>query len=339
MKKISVKRTLALLIILLASLVTAQEELNIHLVGNDQIVVHTAIVIDAPVDVVWSVLTNFDDMADWSSSLQNIEGDISNGGSVTTSFLFQGNVLPIPHTLLYSEGEFFGWSDPLQSIANAKDHHIYKVEDLGNGTTKFIQSDAFIGETVQAEGQGTALFISGLYRTFNQELKAETESIYSILRPQEELDIRLVGDDQLAIHTSIVIDASAADVWTALTDFDAMSEWSSTFKGIEGKLVDGGQITAKFLFQGNVIPVPHTLILSEGEYYGWSDPMQSVVGASDYHIYKVEDLGNGTSRFIQSDTFTGENVQSKAGLDTALFATGLYKAFNAELKAEVEGRF
>lgn len=50
--------------------------------GDKSYQVYTEIIIDATPEEVWSVLTDFDQMSSWSSSLQTITGIFENGQDV-----------------------------------------------------------------------------------------------------------------------------------------------------------------------------------------------------------------------------------------------------------------
>lgn len=142
--------------------------------------VHTSILIDAPADEVWTVLTDFDAMASWSSdTLQTISGEIKDGGSVVVTFIYGVDdagapvVNEIPHTLIYEEGTQFGWSDPFpEAIGGGHDNHLYRVEACGEQTL-FVQSDAVVANAYAANIVSNLL---PLYQVFNADLKAAVEN-------------------------------------------------------------------------------------------------------------------------------------------------------------------
>lgn len=143
------------------------------------------------------------------------------------------------------------------------------------------------------------------------------------------------------VDTSILIDATPAEVWTTLTNFAAMTSWSSgTLQGMTGDIEDGGRVTISFIFgttedgAPNVMEIPHTLIYEEGSVFGWSDPFpEDIGGGHDNHLYRVEACGDQTL-FVQSDEIVG-NPYAASFVAQLL---PMYQAFNAELKAEVEGQ-
>ncbi|MEM7039979.1 MAG: SRPBCC family protein [Bacteroidota bacterium] len=50
-------------------------------------------------------------------------------------------------------------------------------------------------------------------------------------------------------HSDIIIDATPAEVWSVLTDFDTYPEWSYQFKEMRGEFKDQGKV--KVFFERN----------------------------------------------------------------------------------------
>lgn len=136
--------------------------------------VYTDIIINANPSEVWSVLTDFENMPNWSTTLQGISGNISNGGSVIATYLFDTLTFNAPHTLIYIEGQEFGWSDESNTYPGITDHHLFQVKACGN-QTRFIQSDQFIGSNPNISTLNLAQLIQGQYNIFNTDLKNEVE--------------------------------------------------------------------------------------------------------------------------------------------------------------------
>lgn len=161
--------------ILFADCTTEAEVGNITAINDEEAHVFTSIVIDATPNQVWSVLTDFESYSDWSSTFQGLEGDISNGGEVNALFpLEDGTIVEFPHSLIFTEGVSFGWSDPVLILPGIVDNHFYTVEFCGN-QTNFVQTDEFIGNNQNVPAIGLANALLPGYQTFNQELKAEVE--------------------------------------------------------------------------------------------------------------------------------------------------------------------
>ncbi len=149
------------------------------------------------------------------------------------------------------------------------------------------------------------------------------------------------GSDSHLVYTDIVVNISAADLWTVLTDFDNMPNWSSSFQGLTGDIRDGGEVTVTYIFPDPTTGEPtesqftRTLIYTEGERFGWSAPSVTFPGIVDNHIFRVEAISDCQSRFIQTDEFQGTNpIFSTEDLGNAALPS--YNQFNAELKAEGE---
>ncbi|MEM7654745.1 MAG: SRPBCC domain-containing protein [Bacteroidota bacterium] len=145
---------------------------------NDKREVFTQIEIAAPREKVWAVLTDFERMPEWSSSFQGIKGDFREGGKATSRFkapLGKKN-MEFEHTIIeFEEGVSFGWSDPL--MMGMSDHHLYRLEELPNGNTLFIQTDGVEGGATHFMGRLVTHNMKSMYLTFNQELKARVESL------------------------------------------------------------------------------------------------------------------------------------------------------------------
>lgn len=143
--------------------------------------VYTDIVINASVQEVWAVLTDWQKMPNWSTSFQGLSGDVSNGGQVVASFLNQGETIQIPHTLIYEEGVKFGWSEStgtpdMQPFGGFVDKHIFEVQAISDCQTRFIHSDEYVGEgNAVMNSEALANMMVTIYPLFNQELKAEVE--------------------------------------------------------------------------------------------------------------------------------------------------------------------
>ncbi|MGJ5620179.1 SRPBCC family protein [Sulfitobacter sp. MF3-043] len=142
--------------------------------------VDTSALINAAPEDVWTTLTDFDDVASWSTAtLQGMTGDIQDGGSVTITFIFgtdengEPNLMEIPHTLIYEDGQSFGWSDPFpEDNGGGHDNHLYRVEACGDQTL-FVQSDEIVDNPYAAN---FVVQLLPMYQTFNAELKAAVEN-------------------------------------------------------------------------------------------------------------------------------------------------------------------
>lgn len=178
---------------------------------------------------------------------------------------------------------------------------------------------------------------SALAAAISTPLPAETACDATMMHGS----IAQLSETHATVDTSVLINATPAEVWVTLTDFDAMANWSSgTLQGMTGEIEDGGRVTVTFIFgttedgAPNVMEIPHALIFEEGRVMGWSDPFpEDIGGGNDNHLYRVEACGDQTL-FVQSDEIVGNPYA--ANFVAQLLP--MYQTFNAELKAEVEGQ-
>lgn len=141
--------------------------------------VYTEVLIDAPPEKVWEVLTDFDRLSEWSNNLVGLEGDFRDGGQIMVSF----KAGPVTQKLqrevkFFEEGRSFGWSDPL--FSGLSDRHIYQVNATDDGKTLFVQTDHVKGAHVHIGyhiGHQLAMGMMHAYVEFNRRLKARVESM------------------------------------------------------------------------------------------------------------------------------------------------------------------
>lgn len=61
--------------------------------------------------------------------------------------------------------------------------------------------------------------------------------------------IAQVSATHATVHTSVLINATPAEVWATLADFDTMASWSTgTLQGMTGDIEDGGSVPITFIF-------------------------------------------------------------------------------------------
>ncbi len=142
--------------------------------------VFTEIEINASPEEVWSVLTDWDKLKEWSSSFIGISTDKLVKGETFVSYFknpLTGKAIELKHVCTdYEEGRKFGWSGNL--IGKAQDHHIYSLEPSEDGTTIFRQEDGLHGPHSHFLNFLTEHNMVAMYKKFNQELKNRVESLY-----------------------------------------------------------------------------------------------------------------------------------------------------------------
>lgn len=150
------------------------ESANVEKVSFSEFRIVTHIDIDAPVQEVWDTLTDWDNLASWSSSFVSLEGDFSDGGHVKVAFKVLGTTQNYEHDLIdFIDGERFAWSDPF--LLGMTDHHVYRVEGINGETTRFHQTDRAKGGATGFFGALVSRAMKNMYVGFNEELKTEVE--------------------------------------------------------------------------------------------------------------------------------------------------------------------
>jgi len=179
-----------------------------------------------------------------------------------------------------------------------------------------------------------------LLNSFRCRFAVDTELVPDgcLDRSRATSEVRTQEDGSLLVYTDIVIEATPAQVWEVLTDFESMPDWSSSFQGITGDVSDGGQATAIYLNEGAPQEFPHVLSWEEGRSFSWSDPLAFAPGIVDDHHFTVDRTDGSATLFVQTDQFTGDSTVFPASTLADLLS-GAYAQFNQELKAEVERRF
>lgn len=134
------------------------------------------------------------------------------------------------------------------------------------------------------------------------------------------------------IKTSITINASKEKIWKILTDFENYPEWNSFIKSVTGEVKVGNQIQIKL--QGMTFK-PIVLTFKENTELKWLGHLWFKGLFDGEHKFKLIDNGNGTTKFEQSENFSGILVK--------LFSKSLdndtkkgFEQMNKELKLRAE---
>lgn len=138
------------------------------------------------------------------------------------------------------------------------------------------------------------------------------------------------------IKASIIIDASPEQVWNALTDFENLKTWSSSFQGLSGRFEKNGNIEVIFksLFGQNKMK-KKLFQFEEGKSFGWTGIF--LLGMSDYHTHILKAISNGKTEFTQIDGLQG-GASFLLGKILEKQMQKSYGVFNQELKNFVESK-
>lgn len=108
--------------------------------------IRTEIIIDAPKETVWGVLTDFTNYPAWNPFIVNIEGELITGSKLTNTmlngdkrFVFRPKVLKvIPY-------RYFDWAGSLWVKGIFDGHHYFEIEELTPAQVKLSHGEYFSG--------------------------------------------------------------------------------------------------------------------------------------------------------------------------------------------------
>jgi hypothetical protein len=109
------------------------------------------------------------------------------------------------------------------------------------------------------------------------------------------------------LSTEIHIPAPREQVWAVLTDFAAYPQWSPTIQAISGALQVGSRLTVRILGPGNraATVAPTVLAVQPNHLLRWDAVLLHRGLLSGVHEFRLSDADEGSTRLIQSDTYTG----------------------------------
>jgi hypothetical protein len=143
---------------------------------------------------------------------------------------------------------------------------------------------------------------------------------------------------QRKIITQIDIEASPEEIWRHLTDFAAYPEWNPFISGIEGEVRAGSRLTVTMPQAGGkeMVFKPTLKKVEPGRNLVWLGRTFLPGLIDGEHSFVIEDRGDGTCRFFQSEAFTGFLVPYLPR-SLAKQTTLGFEMFNKVLKERAEG--
>jgi hypothetical protein len=138
------------------------------------------------------------------------------------------------------------------------------------------------------------------------------------------------------IETNIEINAPAVRIWALLTDFARMSSWNPFIKSISGNLAQGDRLSVYIAPPGKAGMrfKPTVLTVRPERELRWLGHLL-IPGVFDgEHYFLLEPIGEGRTRLVQGEKFSGLLVGLLSGTLSATEAG--FKAMNTALKREAE---
>lgn len=109
------------------------------------------------------------------------------------------------------------------------------------------------------------------------------------------------------IRTEITINATPEKVWAILTDFDKYKEWNPFIKSLEGNVKVGNQIKVVISPpDGSAMTFkPKVLVFESERELTWLGTLVFKGLFDGEHSFRLKANSNGTTTFIQSESFSG----------------------------------
>jgi hypothetical protein len=138
------------------------------------------------------------------------------------------------------------------------------------------------------------------------------------------------------LRREVEIDAPPERVWAVLTGFAAYPEWNPFIRRISGELREGARLEVRIEPpEGRAMTFKPTVRAVEANReLRWLGRLFLPRAFDGEHSLRIEPLGDGRSRFVQSERFSGLLVGLLKGA-LAKTETG-FEQMNSALKAQAE---
>jgi hypothetical protein len=139
------------------------------------------------------------------------------------------------------------------------------------------------------------------------------------------------------LTTEVYIRASHDRVWRILADFARYPEWNPFIKGIEGNPKVGKRIKVLLTPPGTraLALSPRVLVFTAGKELRWIGHLLFPGLFDGEHSFRLTDLGDGRTRFVQEERFTGILIPFLSKMLNDNTRRG-FEAMNAKLKSICE---
>ncbi|CAB1063526.1 hypothetical protein D1BOALGB6SA_8309 [Olavius sp. associated proteobacterium Delta 1] len=139
--------------------------------------IRTEIVIDAAVNEVWSILTDFSRHGEWNPFIRKVSGELCQGAQLQVVLGPPGKraMRFKPIVQLVEPEKAFRWLGHLFVSGLFDGEHIFELETAGKNATRFIQREKFNGILVGIFRKSLDTDIKSGFIAMNEALKKEAE--------------------------------------------------------------------------------------------------------------------------------------------------------------------
>lgn len=148
-------------------------------INEKEYLIYSSVLIDAPAEDVWAVVSDFDNLSSWNSFFIGLEGEKFDGGQITNIYNVQGNISRTERTFIYEEGVKFGWYSVEPNDFGFTSRHEYIVKPVSDNKAELIQTNEInkvSPDASEAVIEGILDLLFPLYINFNLSLKREVTS-------------------------------------------------------------------------------------------------------------------------------------------------------------------
>jgi hypothetical protein len=136
----------------------------------------TSIEIDAPPNVVWEILTEFDRFDLWNPFIRSIEGKAVPGNKLTIEIAPPGGkAMTFRPMILTASGKELRWLGRVIFPGIFDGEHCFQIEPLGDRRVRFVHSERFSGLLVPLFWRSLDTQTRRGFEEMNQALKLRSE--------------------------------------------------------------------------------------------------------------------------------------------------------------------
>lgn len=138
----------------------------------------TEILINAPIDIVWKTLTNFEDYKNWNPFIVNVSGEIHKGGKINVTIQNDAKSKMTFKALVLEnqENKEFRWRGKLLVKGIFDGEHKFRLEQITPNQTRLIHSEAFSGILVKPFLNNLQTKTKSGFERMNNVLKVKLEN-------------------------------------------------------------------------------------------------------------------------------------------------------------------
>jgi hypothetical protein len=159
-------KIVALIIIFISTVASAKE-------------IRTEILIQAPPEKVWAILTDFEKYPEWNPFIRSVTGEVAVGKEISillTTPPDSSEMTFTPTVLVFEPNKELRWLGHFWFTGLFDGEHKFELIDNGNGTTTFRQSEEFGGILVPFFSSKLDVDTVNGFKLMNEKLKELAEN-------------------------------------------------------------------------------------------------------------------------------------------------------------------